>query len=175
MGESIPHALCRRRALYHSSIQRATRRRAWARVAKRYLWRSSCSRGREERLPDRVVERAGGASHRLPDLPRHARGPERVGVVLGQYTSTEFAQLCERHQVVRRWVRPGSAGTTPPPRGFFATLKRELLHRHPWPTRVQAQGAIVRWIEGWYNPVGCDTLLDRLPHPQREGERMAHC
>jgi transposase InsO family protein len=34
---------------------------------------------------------------------------------------------------------------------FFATLKRELLARHRWPTREGATHAIAEYIEGWYN------------------------
>src|SRR5439155_21329627 len=41
--------------------------------------------GREERLRHRVVERATDAPHRLADPKRPARGPERVGGVLGGF------------------------------------------------------------------------------------------
>jgi transposase InsO family protein len=34
---------------------------------------------------------------------------------------------------------------------FFATLKVELLHRQPWPTRAAARLAIFEFIEAWYN------------------------
>ena len=35
---------------------------------------------------------------------------------------------------------------------FFATLKRELVHRcRRFATRAEARREIVRWIEGWYN------------------------
>lgn len=34
---------------------------------------------------------------------------------------------------------------------FFATLKRELLARHRWPTREAASAAIADYIDGWYN------------------------
>jgi transposase InsO family protein len=43
---------------------------------------------------------------------------------------------------------------------FFATLKRELVHRHTWPTRAHAKHAIVRWIEGWYNPRRLHSSID---------------
>ena len=35
---------------------------------------------------------------------------------------------------------------------FFATLKCELLYRHPWPRREDARRAIFEFIEAWYNP-----------------------
>ena len=34
---------------------------------------------------------------------------------------------------------------------FFATLKRELLARHRWPTRAAASQAIAAYIDEWYN------------------------
>ena len=35
---------------------------------------------------------------------------------------------------------------------FFATLKTELIHRQPWPTRRGAKDAVAEYIEGFYNP-----------------------
>ena len=35
---------------------------------------------------------------------------------------------------------------------WFGTIKVELLYRHIWRTRQEAEMAIFRWIEGWYNP-----------------------
>jgi len=35
---------------------------------------------------------------------------------------------------------------------WFATLKRELVHRQTWPTRSSLTRALVEYIEGWYNP-----------------------
>ena len=34
---------------------------------------------------------------------------------------------------------------------FFATIKRELIDRRPWPTIAGLRRAIFDWIEGWYN------------------------
>jgi hypothetical protein len=34
---------------------------------------------------------------------------------------------------------------------FFATIKRELVDRRPWPTMAGLQRAVFDWIEGWYN------------------------
>jgi hypothetical protein len=35
---------------------------------------------------------------------------------------------------------------------FFATLERELLDRHPWPTRHGLRTAVFHFIEVFYNP-----------------------
>ena len=34
---------------------------------------------------------------------------------------------------------------------FFASLKRELVHRSHFSTRSEAQSAVFAWIEVWYN------------------------
>ena len=34
---------------------------------------------------------------------------------------------------------------------FFATIKRELIDRRPWPTIAGLHRATFDWIEGWYN------------------------
>ncbi len=35
---------------------------------------------------------------------------------------------------------------------FVATIKKELIHRHSWPTRAAARSAIFEYIECFYNP-----------------------
>jgi transposase InsO family protein len=34
---------------------------------------------------------------------------------------------------------------------FHSTLKRELVHRRPWPTRAELKTAMFAYIEGFYN------------------------
>ncbi len=38
-----------------------------------------------------------------------------------------------------------------PVESFFASLKRELVHRHQFATRESARQALFSWIESWYN------------------------
>jgi transposase InsO family protein len=35
---------------------------------------------------------------------------------------------------------------------FFATLKKELVHRHSWPTRRELTSEVFEYIEAFYNP-----------------------
>lgn len=39
-----------------------------------------------------------------------------------------------------------------PMESFFATLKKELIHKRRFKTREQAKIAIISYIETWYNP-----------------------
>lgn len=43
---------------------------------------------------------------------------------------------------------------------FFSTIKTELIYRHSWNTRHEAELAIFAWVEGWYNPERIMQALD---------------
>lgn len=84
----------------------------------------------------------------------------RGGVVAGvvfhsdrgtQYLSEDFAALCQRHGITRSVGRTGICWDNAVAEAFFATLKKELVHRYIFETRAQARRAIFRWIQGWYN------------------------
>jgi transposase InsO family protein len=69
-----------------------------------------------------------------------------------QYTSNEFAEVCESHEILQSVGRTGSCLDNAPAESFLATLKKELVHRRTFRTRVEARLAIRHWIESWYNP-----------------------
>jgi transposase InsO family protein len=102
-------------------------------------------------------------------------GQDVTGVVFHsdrgcQYTSREFAELCEQHHVVQSMGATGICWDNAAAESFFATLKRELVHRHAWATRTHAKRAIVRWIEGWYNPRRLHSAIDYLTPNEKENE-----
>jgi putative transposase len=68
-----------------------------------------------------------------------------------QYTSRAFRRLCAHEGVTQSMGATGVCWDNSPSEAFFATLKRELVHRHTWPTRRAVRLAVVRWIEWWYN------------------------
>jgi putative transposase len=68
---------------------------------------------------------------------------------------------------------------------FFATLKKELVHRRSWPTRRELGSAVFEYIEAFYNrdrrhstlgmrsPAEYEQLLYAAQHEgQREGENI---
>ncbi len=84
------------------------------------------------------------------------RGGDVAGVVFHsdrgtQYTSAEFAELCERHGIVQSVGRTGVCWDNAPAESFLATLKKELVHRRAFRSRAEARIAIRHWIESWYN------------------------
>jgi putative transposase len=68
-----------------------------------------------------------------------------------QYTSTAYGELLSADQVRQSVGRPGTCWDNAVAESFFATLKLELIYRHIWPTRRQAELAIFDFIAGWYN------------------------
>ncbi|GAA3399389.1 IS3 family transposase [Cryptosporangium minutisporangium] len=68
-----------------------------------------------------------------------------------QYTSSQHARLAAAHGIRLSLGRRGQCWDNAVAESFFATIKTELLHRRPWPTRISARQAIFEYIEGWYN------------------------
>jgi transposase InsO family protein len=85
-----------------------------------------------------------------------------------QYTSAEYRQLCERLGVTQSMGATGICFDNAAAEAFFATLKRELVHRRRFATRAEARRQIIRWIEGWYNARRLHSTLDYLTPNEKE-------
>jgi transposase InsO family protein len=68
-----------------------------------------------------------------------------------QYTSGDFADLCEDHAITQSMSRPGQCWDNAVAESFFAALKNELIYRNVWATRAQARRAIFEYIEVFFN------------------------
>jgi len=68
-----------------------------------------------------------------------------------QYTSRDFRQLATDHGIRLSLGRKGDCWDNAVAESFFATIKRELIDRRPWPTISGLRRAVFDWIEGWYN------------------------
>jgi putative transposase len=55
---------------------------------------------------------------------------------------------------------------------FVSTLKRELIHRHSWPTRQSVRAAIFEYIEAFYNTRRMHSALGYLSPAEYEEARM---
>ncbi len=101
-------------------------------------------------------------------------GANRVkGVVFhsdhgSQYTSEDFGLLCARNGVVQSMGATGICWDNAVAEAFFATLKKELYYRRAWATRPEARRAVIRWIEGWYNPHRMHSTNGYLSPTQKE-------
>jgi transposase InsO family protein len=85
-----------------------------------------------------------------------------------QYTSAEYHQLCERLGVTQSMGATGICFDNAAAEAFFASLKRELVHRRRFATRAEARREVIRWIEGWYNARRLHSTLDYLTPNEKE-------
>jgi putative transposase len=70
-----------------------------------------------------------------------------------QYASGKYRGLLLSNQAVISMSRKGDVLDNAPMESFFATLKKELIHRDHYQTRREARSNIFEYIEGYYNPV----------------------
>lgn len=68
------------------------------------------------------------------------------------YACRSYQAALAQHGVVGSMSRRGDCWDNAVVESFFATLKRGLVHRQTWPTRSSLTRALVRYIDGWYNP-----------------------
>jgi transposase InsO family protein len=85
-----------------------------------------------------------------------------------QYTSGEYRELCADLGVVQSMGAVGTCFDNSPSEAFFASLKKELVHRFRFATRAEARRAIITWIEGWYNTRRLHSTLGYLTPNEKE-------
>jgi len=68
-----------------------------------------------------------------------------------QYTAVIFGQRCQQLGIDISMGSIGDCYDNAVCEAFHATLKRELVHRRPWPTRAELKTAVFDYIEAFYN------------------------
>jgi putative transposase len=68
-----------------------------------------------------------------------------------QYTSVEFGSRLKEAGLLPSMGSVADAYDNSMAESFVSTLKRELIHRHSWPSRQVVRTAIFEYIEGFYN------------------------
>ena len=69
--------------------------------------------------------------------------------------------------------RRGNCWDNAPVESFFATLKRELVHRSAWRTGADARADVFDYIEVFYNRTRRHFALEYLSPTQFEEQRRA--
>ena len=70
-----------------------------------------------------------------------------------QYASLSYRKLLLNNRAAISMCRRGEVLDNAPMESFFATLKKELIHRRHYQTRREAKTSIFEYIEGYYNPI----------------------
>ena len=68
-----------------------------------------------------------------------------------QYVSLGFGQAARDAGIAISMGSRGDCWDNAVAESFFATLKKELIHRESWPTRRQLSAAVFEYIEAFYN------------------------
>jgi len=69
-----------------------------------------------------------------------------------QCVSLTFGQAARDAGIARSMGSKGDRYDNAVAETFFATLKKELVHRYSWPTRRDLTSEVFEYIEGFYNP-----------------------
>jgi putative transposase len=105
-----------------------------------------------------------------------------------QYVSLAFGQTARAAGIAQSMGSRGDCFDNAVAESFFATLKKELVNRRPWPTKAELRSEIFDYIEIFYNrqrrhgtlgmispadfenstldPCGADLAASRLASPQ---------
>jgi putative transposase len=68
-----------------------------------------------------------------------------------QYTAGAYQQALTAQSITCSMSRTGNCYDNAAAESFFATLKRELIERRVWATRLEVRTAVFEWIEVFYN------------------------
>jgi transposase InsO family protein len=79
-----------------------------------------------------------------------------------QYTSNDYLEFCQRHQLRPSVGRTGVCWDNAVAESFWESLKRECLQGRVFATRAEARRAMFRWIN-WYNTSRLHTSLESVP------------
>ena len=69
----------------------------------------------------------------------------------GQYVSLAFGRAARDAGIAVSMGSRGDADDNAVAETFFATLKKELVNRRSWPSRLELQSAVFEYIEAFYN------------------------
>ena len=91
-----------------------------------------------------------------------------------QYAAAAYQRVLRDHGIVCSMSRTGDCWDNAVTESFFATLKTELIHRQPWPTRRTAKDAVADYLEGFHNPYRLHASLGYLSPNEFERRHAPH-
>ncbi len=86
-----------------------------------------------------------------------------------QFVSLAFGQLARANNISQSIGHVGSAYDNAVAETFFATLKKELIHRRSWPNKQELRAEVFEFIEGFYNRRRRHSYLGWLSPVEFEG------
>ena len=90
----------------------------------------------------------------------------------GQYVSLGFGQQARDAGISISMGSKGDCFDNAVAESFFATIKKELVHRRPWPSRRDLTSAVFEYIEAFYNRQRRHSTLGYLSPEEFEKGRI---
>src|SRR5438270_5522536 len=91
----------------------------------------------------------------------------------GQYVSLAFGRAAREAGIAVSMGSRGDAYDNAVAETFFATLKKELVNRHSWPSRLELQSAVFEYIEAFSNRQRRHSTLNMLSPANYEQLRLS--
>ena len=89
-----------------------------------------------------------------------------------QYVSLTFGQAARDAGIARSMGSKGDCYDNAVAESFFATLKKELVHRRTWPTRRELTSEVFEYIEAFYNRTRRHSTLGYLSPADYENRTL---
>lgn len=90
-----------------------------------------------------------------------------------QFVSLAFGQAAGEAGIARSMGSKGDCFDNAVAESFFATLKKELVHRRSWPTRRELASEVFAYVEAFYNRTRRHSTLAMLSPSQFEDEYLS--
>lgn len=117
-------------------------------------------------LPLRALRRALATRRPPPGLIHHSdRG--------AQYASHAYRDVLRDYECAQSMSRAGDCYDNAVCESFFASLKKERLHRQHFATRTEAHDAVEAFIDGFYNPRRRHSAIGNISPIHFENQRLA--
>jgi putative transposase len=92
----------------------------------------------------------------------------------GQFVSLAFGQKARDAGIAVSMGSRGDCFDNAVAESFFATLKKELVHRRSWPTRRELTSEVFEYVEAFYNTTRRHSTLGYLSPAQFENDSMTN-
>jgi putative transposase len=89
-----------------------------------------------------------------------------------QYVSLAFGQAARDAGIARSMGSVGDCYDNAVAESFFATLKKELVHRRSWPTRRELTSEVFEYLEAFYNRTRRHSTLGYLSPADYENRTL---
>jgi len=91
-----------------------------------------------------------------------------------QFVSLAFGQQARRAGIAQSMGSRGDCYDNAVAESFFATLKKELIHRRSWPTKAELRTEVFDYVEVFYNRQRRHRHLGQLSPAQFEATNITH-